>query len=62
VKVAFNDPGILRQAPYRIFRAIIPTETLVADEKQKAMLALTNSKFAMLKNGKRILSWFEGRE
>jgi salicylate hydroxylase len=62
VKKAFNDPGTLRKAAYRIFRAIVPTETLVVDEKQKAMLALTNSKFAMFTNGERIVSWFEGRE
>ena len=62
MKAAFKDPDMLRQAAYRIYRAIVPTETLVTDDKQKAMLALTNSKFAIFVNGKRIVSWFEGRE
>jgi hypothetical protein len=62
VKEAFHDPTALRKAPYRIFRTIVPTETLVIDEKQKAMLALTNKKFAIFVNGMRVLSWFEGRE
>jgi salicylate hydroxylase len=62
VKSAFNDPGTLRQAPYRIFRAIVPTETLLTDEGQPSMLSLTTGKFAIFAEGKRVLSWFEGRE
>jgi salicylate hydroxylase len=62
VKAAFKEPDTLRQAPYRIFRAIVSTETLVEDERQRHMLSLTTSKFAIFQKGARILSWFEGRE
>lgn len=62
MKAAFKDPDTLRQAPYRIFRTIVPTETLVSDERQWRMLSMTTSKFAIFTNGKRNLSWFEGRE
>lgn len=62
MKAAFNEPDTLRQAKYRIFRSIVPTETLLVDEKQKEMLALTNAKFAMFMHGSMVLSWFEGRE
>jgi len=62
IKAAFNDSEKLRQAPYRIFRAIVPTETLIEDERQWRMLQMTTSKFAIFKKGKRTLSWSEGRE
>ncbi|KAN0099749.1 FAD/NAD(P)-binding domain containing protein [Hyaloscypha variabilis] len=62
IKAAFNDPEKLHQAPYRIFRAIVPTETLIEDERQWRMLQMTTSKFAIFTKGKRTLSWSEGRD
>lgn len=62
IKAAFNDPETLRMAPYRIYRAIIPTKELVSNDKSKSLLALTKGSFAMFPHGDRTLSWFEGRE
>ncbi|KAE9364665.1 FAD/NAD(P)-binding domain-containing protein [Stipitochalara longipes BDJ] len=62
IKAAFNDPNTLRQAPYRIFRAIVPTEALISDDRQWSMLQMTKSMFAIFTKGKRNLSWFEGRD
>ncbi|TVY43212.1 Aurachin C monooxygenase/isomerase [Lachnellula subtilissima] len=62
VKAAFSDPETLRMAPYRIFRAIIPTEELLSNDKSKALLTLTKGSFAMFPHGDRTLSWFEGRD
>lgn len=62
VKAAFKDGDTLRKAPYRVFRAIVPTESVLQDEKQKALLPLTTSTFAQFMKGFRSLSWFEGRE
>ncbi|PMD52776.1 FAD/NAD(P)-binding domain-containing protein [Hyaloscypha bicolor E] len=62
VKAAFKELDTLRPAPYRIFRAIVPTETLVDNKRQWPVLSLTTSKFAIFRKGTRILSWFEGRD
>jgi salicylate hydroxylase len=51
IKAAFNDLEKLRQAPYRIFRAIVPTETLIEDERQWRMLQMTTSKLAIFTKG-----------
>jgi salicylate hydroxylase len=62
VRAAFDDPTALRRAPWKIFRAIIPTEKLLADEKSKSVLAITKNKFALFSKDDRAISWFEGRE
>lgn len=62
IKAAFNDPEILRMAPYRVCRALISTEDLLSDEKSRELLELTESSFAMFTVGDKTLSWFEGRE
>jgi salicylate hydroxylase len=62
VKAEFKDGQSLRQAPYRLFRAIVPTEKLSIDERDRTMMGITSQKFALFTTGTRTLSWFEGRD
>ena len=62
VKESFKYGQLLRQARFKIFRAIIPTERLSNDERGKAMMAMTNKKFAIFLSSDRTLSWFSGRD
>ena len=62
VKDAFEDGHFLRQAPYKIFRAIVPTERLRIEESDRRMLDVTSGKFVLFTSGDRALSWFEGRD
>ena len=62
MREAFEDGIPLRQAPYKLFRAIVPREVLEIDEGDRKMMDLTNGKFILFQNGTRTLSWFEGRD
>lgn len=62
MKKQFGNGHLLRQAPYKLFRVIVPTERLSTDERDLAMLAMTDKKFAIFQSLDRAVSWFQGRD
>lgn len=62
MKEKFEYGNLLRQAPYKLFRVIVPTESLSTDLRDKALMALTKNKFAIFQSLDRAVSWFEGRD
>lgn len=61
VKKAMEIPESLKEAKYRVFRTLVPSESLMGDGGE-GMLERTRGVFNMFLEGKRALFWFEGRE
>ncbi|KFY17010.1 hypothetical protein V492_00954 [Pseudogymnoascus sp. VKM F-4246] len=47
VKSSFNEPGSIRQAPFKIFRSLVPTSVFLSDERTRHVLGLSRDRFLM---------------
>lgn len=52
----------MRQAPYRIYRAIVPIEKLSDHKRDLELKELAKDSFAMFFSSDKQVSWFEGRD
>lgn len=62
IKAAFGDGQQLRQAPYRIYRALVPIEKLVDHKRDMELKEQAKDSFAMFFSSDKQVSWFEGRD
>ncbi|CZR56403.1 uncharacterized protein PAC_06291 [Phialocephala subalpina] len=62
VKRCFGESNTLKKAKYRIFRTLVPTESILEDAETRSMLDLTRRSFATFLEGNKTMFWFEGRD
>ncbi|KFY75896.1 hypothetical protein V499_04205 [Pseudogymnoascus sp. VKM F-103] len=47
VKSSFSEPGSIQQAPFKIFRSLVPTSVFLSDERTRRVLDLSHNRFLM---------------